>query len=389
MIKGIMFSLVLMGLFVFAEGSPAVEASAPVNETGALPETVEAGQHDETIEAQGTEGTTITFYGQNAGRVNTGAYNSFFGSNAGYNNTIGTRNSFFGRSAGHGNETGTENSFFGAAAGYSNNTGINNSFFGYRAGYKNTTGNSNSFFGRSAGEKSITGVSNSFFGGSAGYSNTGDNNSFFGNAAGNMNTTGNANSFFGESAGNKNTTGDSNCFFGRHAGFNNQTGSGNVFLGYKAGYEETGSNRLYIANSETTSPLIYGEFDNKTIQINGNFRATATAVTSDRRLKRNIRPLKRPLDRVIELEGVVYEWNVDEYPDRGLGQGEQIGLIAQDVEKVMPQLVSEDGDGYKAVSYAKLTAVLVEAVKELKALAESQQKEIERLRALVETKGRL
>lgn len=387
--KGTMFSLVLMVLFVFAGGSPAVEESGPVNETVGPSEIIEPKRYDEIIAPQGVEGTTITFYGQNAGRVNTGAYNSFFGSSAGYHNTIGTRNSFFGRSAGHDNQNGADNAFFGCAAGYSNNSGISNCFFGYRAGHKNTTGSANAFFGRSAGELSITGGSNSFFGGSAGYSNSGSNNSFFGNAAGNMNTTGSANSFFGAQAGDKITTGDYNCLFGYRAGFNNQVGTGNVFLGYRAGYEETGSNRLYIANSQTTSPLIYGEFDNKIIHINGGFRATATSVTSDGRWKRNIRPLKRPLEKVIALKGVAYEWNVDEYPDRGLGQGTQIGLIAQDVGEVMPELVSEDRDGYKAVSYAKLTAVLVEAVKELKALAEKQQMEIDRLRALIETKGRL
>ena len=361
--KGITFSLVLMGLFVFSGGSPAVEESGSVNETGATSEILEPERYDEIIEPQGLEGTTITFYGQNAGRVNTGTYNSFFGSSAGYDN-----------------ETGASNSFFGCAAGYSNNTGINNAFFGYRAGHKNTTGHANSFFGRSAGEKNITGINNAFFGGSAGYSTTGSNNSFFGNAAGNSNTSGYYNSFFGTSAGDKITTGDYNCLFGYRAGFNNVEGEGNVFLGYKAGFEETGSNRLYIANSQTISPLIYGEFDNKIIHINGNFRATATSVTSDRRWKRNIRPLKRPLDKVIELKGVAYEWNVDEHPDRGLGQGKQIGLIAQDVEKVIPELVSKDRDGYKAVSYTKLTAVLVEAVKELKIENKIQKKLIEEQR---------
>ena len=59
------------------------------------------------------------------------------------------------------------------------------------------------------------------------------------------------------------------------------------------------------------------------------------------------------------------------------------GLIAQDVEKEIPEVVSEDKDGYKAVSYTKLTAAVVEAVKELKAQSEKQQAEIERLRDLI------
>jgi trimeric autotransporter adhesin len=93
---------------------------------------------------------------------------------------------------------------------------------------------------------------------------------------------------------------------------------------------------------------------------------------------------------VSNLQGVTYEWKMDEYPGFGLTEGKQIGLIAQDVEKVLPELVSEDKDGYKAVSYTKLTAVLVEAVKELKAENEQhltrlkkQQAEIEELRSMI------
>jgi len=64
-----------------------------------------------------------------------------------------------------------------------------------------------------------------------------------------------------------NTTGAYNTAVGYQAGYTNQTGSGNVFLGYKAGYNETGSNRLYIANSDT-STLIYGQFDTLMVGIN-------------------------------------------------------------------------------------------------------------------------
>ena len=57
-------------------------------------------------------------------------------------------------------------------------------------------------------------------------------------------------------------------------------GSGNVFLGYEAGYNETGSNTLYIANSDTSSPLIYGDFGTGEVTINGNLTVTWT-VTSE------------------------------------------------------------------------------------------------------------
>jgi hypothetical protein len=70
-------------------------------------------------------------------------------------------------------------------------------------------------------------------------------------------------------SGFSNTTGINNTYLGYWTGFSNITGSGNVFLGYYAGYYEAGSNRLYIDNSSTNTPLIYGEFDNDIVSING------------------------------------------------------------------------------------------------------------------------
>jgi hypothetical protein len=115
------------------------------------------------------------------------------------------------------------------------------------------------------------GFTNNFFGGGAGYNNTtGYYNSFSGGYAGYRNTEGYENSFVGERAGVSNTTGYQNSFFGTNAGYSNTTGSGNVFLGHRAGYYETGSNKLYISNSDTSYPLIYGEFDSQYLEVNGS-----------------------------------------------------------------------------------------------------------------------
>ena len=78
----------------------------------------------------------------------------------------------------------------------------------------------------------------------------------------------------------------------------------------------------------------------------------------------------------MSLRGVQFEWNLEEYPDNGFREGKQIGLIAQEVEEVLPELVRTDNDGYKSLEYEKITAVLVEAIKE-------QQKQIEALKAAV------
>jgi len=124
--------------------------------------------------------------------------------------------------------------------------------------------------GDSAGFLNTTGARNNFFGGAAGYNNTTAwNNCFFGYKTGYLNTTGDQNSFFGHSAGYSNTTGSQNTFIGAGAGDGNTTGYGNTYLGNFAGANETGSNKLYISNSDTSSPLIYGEFDNGIVAING------------------------------------------------------------------------------------------------------------------------
>ncbi len=185
----------------------------------------------------GTEGTINTFYGTGAGGTTTGDddYDTFIGAGAGYSNTTGYYNTFLGFGAGYLNTTGYANTFLGYRAGYNTN-GISNTFLGFEAGYSNTTGNSNIFLGPLAGYSSTTG-----------YFNT----------------------FLGEAAGYFNSTGISNTFLGYAAGYNN-TGSGNVFLGNKAGYYEAGSNKLYIDYSQTSTPLIYGEFDNRILTIHGN-----------------------------------------------------------------------------------------------------------------------
>ena len=134
----------------------------------------------------------------------------------------------------------------------------------------------------------------------------------------------------------------------------------------------------------TSTPLIWGDFSTNSVVIYGNFRAISTSSSSDGRWKKNIKPLESSLSKVSNLQGVSYEWKTTEYPDFGLTKGKQIGLIAQDVEKELPELVSEDKDGYKAVSYTKLTAVLVEAVKELKTQNQAQKEALKKQQAEIE-----
>jgi len=89
--------------------------------------------------------------------------------------------------------------------------------------------------------------------------------------------------------------------------------------------------------------------------------------SSDLRLKKDITPFGAVLDRIAALQPVHYFWRADEFPDRHFGNAQAAGLIAQDVEQVLPELVETDKDGFKAVNYSKLPLFTIQAVKELKA----------------------
>lgn len=219
---------------------------------------------------QNTTGYDNTFIGESAGYNNIGHTNTFIGRGAGYSNTGGGENIFIGKSSGNSNTTGCTSIFLGNFAGYNNSTANNNIFIGESSGYSNTTGNGNIYLGNATGYNNTIGTGNIFLGDAAGFTNTtGSYNIFLGDSSGNWNTTGGWNTFVGDGTGRCNTTGSKNVFLGLGAGYLNATGEGNVFLGYQAGYNETGSNKLYIANSDTVSPLIYGEFDNNIVTING------------------------------------------------------------------------------------------------------------------------
>ncbi len=184
----------------------------------------------------GTGGTDGTYVGYNAGAVNTETKNSFFGANSGPANT-----------------TGKYNTFLGAYSGYSNTTASSNTFVGYRTGYANSTGGFNTFIGNLSGSFNTTGFWNVFMGLQSGYSNT----------------TGSSNIFLGNNAGYSNTSGEGNIAIGINSGFSNTAGKNNIFIGTSAGHGETGNDKLYIANSNTTTPLIKGDFANSTLLFNG------------------------------------------------------------------------------------------------------------------------
>jgi len=145
--------------------------------------------------------------------------------------------------------SGKHNVFLGNDAGVANQLGTGNIYIGEKAGNKNVMGGTNVMIGSSAGLNTIQGEENVYIGFTSGsLSDYGFSNVYLG-------------AFTGGSGGDQNTLIGSNC--GRSI-----TGSGNVMMGYRSGFNESGSNKLYIANSDTSSPLIKGTFPNVDLAIN-------------------------------------------------------------------------------------------------------------------------
>jgi hypothetical protein len=253
-----------------------------------------------------------TFIGGGSGNLDDGSnnLNVAVGDSTLYNNTIGDFNSALGYKALYSNTNGSRNVGVGLRALFSNTSGLANVSVGFKSlssntegslntgvgGYSlqiNTTGSLNSALGYSALRDNVTGERNSASGGSSLHNNvSGSYNTANGFGSLSSNTVGSGNTAMGHLAQYYNDSGSYNTAIGDQALFNtpvdsmnsalgyqagyNSMGSGNLLLGYQAGYNETGSNRLYIENSknDSTGALIYGEFDNDFIRINGKLIAT-------------------------------------------------------------------------------------------------------------------
>ncbi|OFY29766.1 MAG: hypothetical protein A2X01_14805 [Bacteroidetes bacterium GWF2_35_48] len=330
-------------------------------------------------------------------------------------NTSGNNNIAIGDQALNKNTTGSSKIAIGYQSLYNNTNAHENIAIGYKAMYTNTGGYPNTAVGLEALYKNSSGCYNIGIGRSALYSNTtayynvaiGDyalvsnlvsqyNTAIGYNAL--MSSIGSGNNGNNTAVGYKsclqNTTGVNNTALGSNAGYSNSTGSQNLFLGYQAGYNETGSNKLYIANSNTATPLIYGDFSTNTVRINSNLNINGVYTfpsadgtngqvlktdgsgniswqddnVSDERLKKNIKPLTNSLERVLKLNGYNFEFKDTSYN----GSGVKMGFIAQQALSVVPEVIKKNKNGFYSLDYANLTAILTEAIKE-------QQKEIEKL----------
>lgn len=115
-------------------------------------------------------------------------------------------------------------------------------------------------------------------------------------------------------------------------------------------------------------------------QTPGRIDATNDVVafsTSDARFKCNIKEITDPIEKINQISGVEFDWIPDQQ-NHGF-EGHDIGVIAQEIEAILPEAVTTRDSGYKAVKYEKIIPLLIEAIKE-------QNKKIERLEALLKNK---
>ncbi|MBL4710684.1 MAG: tail fiber domain-containing protein [Flavobacteriales bacterium] len=305
-------------------------------------------------------------------------------------NVLNTGNSvFMGNLAGRSdNGSNNKNVYFGNSAGQFSNTGENNVGIGYRALRANTSGSNNIGIGEDAFRRNKTGSFNLAIGSNAmdNAENLDSNMAIGFNAltnivegAGNIaigqgalqdKTSGSYNVGVGVAVLENNLLGSRNTAVGRQAGYNSE-GSGNVFLGYRAGFNEGGDDKLYIDNSSTTSPLIWGDFANDSLVINGDLAVTGNITyvgtitdVSDRRLKEDFDTLTKVMDLVNQLQAYSYRMKSNHSGER------EFGLIAQEVKKVFPEMVKiiDQEKGYMGVNYLQLVAILIEGLKEQQSL---------------------
>jgi hypothetical protein len=296
--------------------------------------------------------------------------NTFFGENALVNNTGGTGNTAMGSDALFSNTTGENNTATGQAALFHNNTGIFNTANGSYALFQNTTGSYNTATGVSALVGNTSGSYNTANGhGTLRNNTTGGSNTAIGDSALIFNTIGYRNTVIGVNALRFNETGYGNTAIGFQALLQN-TGYDNVALGVNAGSNNHGIGNVYIgANivgvpSESNTTRIKNVYasvaSDRAVYINSNNKIGT--LVSSRRFKDEIKPMDKSSDAILALKPVTFRYKKEIEPNGGI----MFGLIAEEVERVDPDLVTRNDKGEaETVRYDAVNAMLLnEFIKE-------------------------
>jgi Chaperone of endosialidase len=251
--------------------------------------------------------------------------------------------------------TGVGNAAVGWYSLFSNTDGSFNTAVGagtllFNVGNQSTgEGISNTAIGTAALLFNTTGSDNIAVGTGALVNNNGNANTALGGSALNANTTGQINTAIGSRALFNNTTGDNNTAIGRNAGFNQTTGSGNVYIGQGITGVAGESDACYIRS-------IFGQTSGTGVAVLINSDNKLGTLPSSQRFKEQIVPMDDVSEILFSLKPVRFRYNYEIDPART----QQLGLVAEDVEKVNPDLIVRDKEGKPySVRYDQVNAMLL------------------------------
>jgi hypothetical protein len=157
-------------------------------------------------------------------------------------------------------------------------------------------------------------------------------------------------------------------------------GNYNSYAPTLGGTGATGNWGIYATSESLATVTSRGASTTAGITVNGALNATGDVIaysTSDIRFKTNITPISGALDKINQIGGYEFDWIPNQ--EHHEFKGHDVGVIAQEIEKVLPEVVKERDNGYKAVKYEKIVPLLIEAIKE-------QQKQIDELKYLLQNK---
>jgi Chaperone of endosialidase len=307
----------------------------------------------------------------------TGAWNSGFGLETLNHDTTGGTNTALGVRALFSNTSGKSNTATGVYSLYTNSTGSYNTAIGHGALQFNTK-DWNTAVGFQALHNNTTGTTNTASGYQALFNNTsGYDNTAYGIQALVANTTGVGNTAIGELALNNNNTGMVNIAIGSGAGSSVTTADNVIAIGTEG---ENVSNSCYIGN-------IFGVTSSGSTAVFVNSFGKLGTVTSSRRFKDEIKPMDQASEAILALKPVTFRYK----KEIDAQQNPQFGLVAEDVEKVNPDLVVRDAEGrvntvrYEAVNAMLLNEFLKEhaKVQQLEATVSEQRKGMKALAAQI------
>jgi hypothetical protein len=305
----------------------------------------------------------------------TGNQNTATGSQALSTNTEGARNTADGFVALSGNITGSDNTAVGSQALVVNTVGNQNTAVGGQALFFNGTGNNNTAIGDQALFNNDTGNNNTAIGNAALFNNVGgglfgNNNTAIGFDA-LLNNTGAANTAVGSNALGSDTLGAGNTALGKDAGSNQTSGNNNVYIGNGIAGVAGESNACYIAS-------IFGQTSASGVPVFINASNKLGTSTSSKRFKEDIKPMEKASEMLYALKPVTFRYKKEIDP----AGTSQLGLVAEDVEKVNRDLVARDKEGKPySVRYDQVNAMLLNEFLKEHATVRELKKEIADLKA--------